>query len=65
MVRDWHEEATQYPFKMDSFLDAANGKLNRFGSLILYDANRVKIKDRHGGDYYHASYVDSYEEKGY
>jgi protein tyrosine phosphatase len=37
---------------------------NRFKGVLLYDRTRVVIKDKRGSDYYHASFVDSYEKKG-
>ncbi|MFH4982199.1 hypothetical protein AB6A40_008908 [Gnathostoma spinigerum] len=56
------------PPKIDAFLRICNASKNRFPNILLYDRTRVKIKDNFTGmgDYYHASYVDSYEtKKGY
>lgn len=38
---------------------------NRYPNVILYDRTRVKLLgDKLGDDYYHASYVDSYDRAG-
>uniref|UniRef100_A0A7E4VS07 Tyrosine-protein phosphatase domain-containing protein n=1 Tax=Panagrellus redivivus TaxID=6233 RepID=A0A7E4VS07_PANRE len=64
VVQEWHEIITRYPPRIDAFLDTNNVTKNRFPNVLLYDRSRVRLKDKLGGDYYHASYVDSYDRPG-
>ncbi|KHN74227.1 Receptor-type tyrosine-protein phosphatase zeta [Toxocara canis] len=58
----WHKMITKNPPKVDAFLEPTNTAKNRFPNILLYDRSRVKIKDNLGSDYYHASFVDSYDK---
>uniref|UniRef100_A0A0N4ZPV8 Tyrosine-protein phosphatase domain-containing protein n=1 Tax=Parastrongyloides trichosuri TaxID=131310 RepID=A0A0N4ZPV8_PARTI len=62
-VRDWMREIVKYPLTTDTCLMDENAPRNRFQNILLYDGNRVKIRDKsRGNDYYHASYVDGYDK---
>ncbi|VDM98511.1 unnamed protein product [Thelazia callipaeda] len=62
VIIDWHNIILKEPPKFDKFLDKVNALKNRYPNVILYDRSRVKLQgDKPGDDYYHASYVDSYE----
>uniref|UniRef100_A0AC34GB88 Tyrosine-protein phosphatase domain-containing protein n=1 Tax=Panagrolaimus sp. ES5 TaxID=591445 RepID=A0AC34GB88_9BILA len=63
-VQEWHETIIRNPPKIDAFLNLTNVSKNRFPNVLLYDKSRVRIRDKHGNDYYHASYVDSYDKAG-
>uniref|UniRef100_A0A0M3HTK7 Tyrosine-protein phosphatase domain-containing protein n=2 Tax=Ascaris TaxID=6251 RepID=A0A0M3HTK7_ASCLU len=58
----WHKMITKNPPKVDAFLEPSNASKNRFPNILLYDRSRVKINDNLGSDYYHASFVDSYDK---
>uniref|UniRef100_A0A915BAA2 Tyrosine-protein phosphatase domain-containing protein n=1 Tax=Parascaris univalens TaxID=6257 RepID=A0A915BAA2_PARUN len=58
----WHKMITKNPPKVDAFLEPSNASKNRFPNILLYDRSRVKINDNLGEDYYHASFVDSYDK---
>ncbi|VDK43254.1 unnamed protein product [Anisakis simplex] len=62
VINNWHNEILKEPPKFDAFLEEGNTLKNRFPNVILYDKTRVKLKGKSGQDYYHASYVDSYEK---
>ncbi|VDK52433.1 unnamed protein product [Anisakis simplex] len=62
LIIKWHKMIIKNPPKVDAFLDPANTAKNRFPNILLYDRSRVKLKDNLGGDYYHASFVDSYDK---
>lgn len=64
ILNDWLKHILKNPPKFDAFLAADNVEKNRFPNVLLYDKTRVRIKDKLGNDYYHASYVDSYEKGG-
>uniref|UniRef100_A0AC34F805 Uncharacterized protein n=1 Tax=Panagrolaimus sp. ES5 TaxID=591445 RepID=A0AC34F805_9BILA len=64
IVQEWHETIIRNPPKIDAFLDINNASKNRFPNVLLYDQSRVRIRDKHGSDYYHASFVDSYDKAG-
>ncbi|CEF67650.1 Protein-tyrosine phosphatase, receptor/non-receptor type domain and Protein-tyrosine/Dual specificity phosphatase domain and Protein-tyrosine phosphatase, catalytic domain-containing protein [Strongyloides ratti] len=65
IVCDWMREITKYPQTTDACIMDENVSKNRFQNILLYDNNRVKIKDKNrGNDYYHASYVDGYDKVG-
>ncbi|VDO26717.1 unnamed protein product [Brugia timori] len=61
-IVEWHNIILREPPKFDAFLEQANMLKNRYPNVILYDRSRVKLLgDKLGDDYYHASYVDSYD----
>uniref|UniRef100_A0A914QPQ6 Tyrosine-protein phosphatase domain-containing protein n=1 Tax=Panagrolaimus davidi TaxID=227884 RepID=A0A914QPQ6_9BILA len=64
IVQEWHKTITKNPPKIDAFLDLNNATKNRFPNVLLYDSTRVRIKDKHGSDYYHASHVDAFGKPG-
>ncbi|CAG9532814.1 unnamed protein product [Cercopithifilaria johnstoni] len=62
IIVKWHNIILKEPPKFDAFLEQANILKNRYPNVILYDRTRVKLLgDKLGDDYYHASYVDSYD----
>uniref|UniRef100_A0A915APL2 Uncharacterized protein n=1 Tax=Parascaris univalens TaxID=6257 RepID=A0A915APL2_PARUN len=64
VISDWHNEILKEPPKFDAFLEEINSPKNRYPNVILYDRSRVRLKGKPGEDYYHASYVDSYDKAG-
>uniref|UniRef100_A0AC34RCN6 Tyrosine-protein phosphatase domain-containing protein n=1 Tax=Panagrolaimus sp. JU765 TaxID=591449 RepID=A0AC34RCN6_9BILA len=64
VLGEWHEMIMKNPPKIDACLSNDNRDKNRFPNVLLYDKTRVRIRDKLGGDYYHASYVDSYDKAG-
>ncbi|CAJ0603396.1 unnamed protein product [Cylicocyclus nassatus] len=65
LLKDWHKQVVAAPASFDDFL--MNPTLNRFPNVLCLDRTRVRLSEEYGkGDYYHASYVDSYErQRGY
>ncbi|OZC07647.1 Protein-tyrosine phosphatase, partial [Onchocerca flexuosa] len=62
VIIKWHNIILKESPKFDAFLEPANTLKNRYPNVILYDQTRVKLLgDKVGDDYYHASYVDSYD----
>ncbi|WKY06245.1 hypothetical protein Q1695_006443 [Nippostrongylus brasiliensis] len=62
LLADFHTRVNLHPSSFDDFLEHPN--LNRFPNVLCLDRSRVKVSKKFGnGDYCHASYVDSYEEK--
>ncbi|VDM91754.1 unnamed protein product [Onchocerca ochengi] len=62
VIIKWHNIILKESPKFDAFLEPANMLKNRYPNVILYDQTRVKLLgDKEGDDYYHASYVDSYD----
>uniref|UniRef100_A0A915Q129 Tyrosine-protein phosphatase domain-containing protein n=1 Tax=Setaria digitata TaxID=48799 RepID=A0A915Q129_9BILA len=63
VIIDWHNTIIREPPKFDAFLEPVNAVKNRYPNVILYDRSRVKLHgNKVGDDYYHASYVDSYNQ---
>ncbi|KHN73337.1 Tyrosine-protein phosphatase Lar-like [Toxocara canis] len=62
IINEWHDQIVKEPPLFDMFLDQANSMKNRYPNVILYDKTRVRLRGKPGEDYYHASYVDSYEK---
>ncbi|KAK6054862.1 hypothetical protein COOONC_07633, partial [Cooperia oncophora] len=62
LLKEMHTQVNSYPASFDDFLE--NPNLNRFPNVICLDRSRVKVSKTYGmGNYCHASYVDSYDEK--
>ncbi|KAI6208208.1 hypothetical protein M3Y96_00090900 [Aphelenchoides besseyi] len=61
-IQEMRDQILKYPPSVDAFLETANTPKNRFPNVLLYDSSRVKIKDKLGSDYYHASFVDSFDK---
>ncbi|MCP9264128.1 hypothetical protein DINM_022132 [Dirofilaria immitis] len=62
VIIKWHNIILKESSKFDAFLKPTNISKNRYPNIILYDRTRVKLfGDKIDDDYYHASYVDSYD----
>ncbi|VDK70557.1 unnamed protein product [Litomosoides sigmodontis] len=62
VIVKWHNAILKEPPTFDAFLEQVNTMKNRYPNVILYDRTRVKLVGaKLGDDYYHASYVDSYD----
>lgn len=64
MIIDWYNAVTHDPPRFDAFLEDCNKTKNRFPNVILYDHSRVRLKGKPEESYYHASYVDTYDQVG-
>ncbi|KJH42120.1 Protein-tyrosine phosphatase [Dictyocaulus viviparus] len=63
IFKQLHRQVISYPPSFDQFLE--NSNLNRYPNVLCMDRTRVQLSTKYGkGDYYHASYVDSFTRKG-
>lgn len=62
VLTELHKQVNEKPSSFDDFLEHPN--LNRFPNVLCLDRSRVRVSKAYGtGDYCHASYVDSLEQK--